>query len=515
MYKRQDLEGQFFPNVGFKIPHTDDLIMMGFGVKYRSQKEDRWKDYTINFGADPTPAQRRRQYFDNSPNHTLTLTGNLYYRTRIKNFFVGMSYEYLFEDQTKDSYMYALDRLADMGVYGVLPAGYLDTFDPTNSYTSRQIDNTHSLKPFVQYYKRSDKDWFLVTLRPTLAFQHSRLDYSRMGQRSLVNPDFYLMTIQRDWDATLKYDFKAKETDRGSYYMHSLQYSYKIKPRTPELIDMVDVVNDADPLNISLGNPGLKAEYKQSHTLTYTYTPSNRLSTTAIAEYSITNNALTRGYTYDTSTGVRRNRTYNVSGNSYWTVSDELRYQFGSSNQFTLGNNASINFSRYADMIGVDLQTPEPSKVNNRIFNEKLSFAWQIGKQELSLRGDYTNRHTTSSQTGFRTIDANHFSCGVTGRFKLPAGLGISTDFTLYTRRGYGVKELDTTDPIWNMRLTWSPRRAQQWVFMLDGFDMLHQLSNVNYAVTASGRTVSYTNALPRYVLLSVQYRLHIQPKKR
>ena len=50
---------------------------------------------------------------------------------------------------------------------------------------------------------------------------------------------------------------------------------------------------------------------------------------------------------------------------------------------------------------------------------------------------------------------------------------------------------------------------------MIDGFDLLHKLSNVNYAVTASGRTVSYTNALPRYILFSFQYRLNIQPKKR
>lgn len=50
---------------------------------------------------------------------------------------------------------------------------------------------------------------------------------------------------------------------------------------------------------------------------------------------------------------------------------------------------------------------------------------------------------------------------------------------------------------------------------MVDGFDMLYKLSNVNYAVTATGRTVAYTNTLPRYFLLSVQYRLNIQPKKR
>ena len=50
---------------------------------------------------------------------------------------------------------------------------------------------------------------------------------------------------------------------------------------------------------------------------------------------------------------------------------------------------------------------------------------------------------------------------------------------------------------------------------MLDGFDLFHQLSNVTYATNAQGRTVVWNNVLPRYLLLHVQYRLNIQPKKK
>ena len=153
--------------------------------------------------------------------------------------------------------------------------------------------------------------------------------------------------------------------------------------------------------------------------------------------------------------------------------------------------------------------------MKTRTFTENFKLSWQLGKQMLQLRGDFTNRHTTSTQVGFNTLNANHFNYGITGIFKLPAGFGISTDFTCYTRRGYGVDYLDTTDPIWNARVSYCPPRNSRWVFMIDGFDLLHKLSNVNYAVTASGRTVSYTNTLPRYVLFSLQYRLNIQPKKK
>ncbi len=125
-----------------------------------------------------------------------------------------------------------------------------------------------------------------------------------------------------------------------------------------------------------------------------------------------------------------------------------------------------------------------------------------------------THRHSSSDREDFNTINAQHYKYGITGTFALPAGFGISTDFNFYKRVGYGIRELDTTDAVWNMRLTYAPPRNKHWVICADGFDLLHNLSNVNYAVTATGRTVSYTNTLPRYFIISVQYRLNIKPKK-
>ena len=50
---------------------------------------------------------------------------------------------------------------------------------------------------------------------------------------------------------------------------------------------------------------------------------------------------------------------------------------------------------------------------------------------------------------------------------------------------------------------------------MLDAFDILNQLSNVTYGVNAQARTVTYTNVLPRYAMLHVQYKFNITPKKK
>lgn len=132
----------------------------------------------------------------------------------------------------------------------------------------------------------------------------------------------------------------------------------------------------------------------------------------------------------------------------------------------------------------------------------------------IQAKASATHRHTTSESPDFNTINAQHYKYGVNGIFSLPKGFGLSTDIFFYKRIGYGVKKLDSTDAVWNLRFSYTPPKSK-WVFMADGFDMLHKLSNVHYAVTATGRTVSYSNTLPRYFLITAQYRLNIQPKKK
>ncbi len=165
-------------------------------------------------------------------------------------------------------------------------------------------------------------------------------------------------------------------------------------------------------------------------------------------------------------------------------------------------------------MLGVDAEAPSKVQVRNMSVSEELELGYTIGRQTIAAFGSVTHRHTTSERSDFQTINAQHYKYGVRGTFNLPAGFGISSDLSFYKRVGYGVRELDTTDAVWNLRLTYVPRGDKHWLFAADGFDLLHKLSNVHYSVNATGRTVSYSNSLPRYFIVSVQYKLSIQPKR-
>ena len=507
------------PFVHMRLPNSNDNIYINGAVTYTKSKAELWNDYDITFGRDVAQSERLRQYFDNSPNHDLHIQGMFGYDGQLsEKIFFRAGYEYSFIERVKDSYMYALDHLNDMGIYGTLPSNYLEAFDPQNSYTSSLYQNVHSLLPSLQFRTstQDEKGRLMIFAMPQIDFVHRHFNYWRNNKDFHLSKGYTNVTINGIWEGMIEYQFNIKDMGGRKRYRNSMRLSYSLNPTLPDMADMVDVVNDADPLNVYLGNPELKTQNKHRLLYRWEYSPfAHTLNNYFYLSYTTTKNALTRGYTYDTSTGVRYNRMYNVDGNDTYALTNELSLQFGKTKQFTLSSTTDIILGKYADMIGINMEVPELTRVKNNTFTQNLNLSWRLGQQNLRLRCDYTNRHTTSTQVGFNTLNAHHLNLGISGTFILPAGFGINTDFTCYTRRGYGVSNLDTTDPIWNIRLSYAPPRNKHWVFMIDGFDMLHQLSNVSYAVTASGRTVSYTNALPRYVLFSVQYRLNIQPKQR
>ena len=504
------------PNFNWKLPGSEDVLYVRGGYSYSNTKADLWKDYEINYGANPMFTEKLRQYTDNSPNRNFFWRGSVEYSTQIKNVYFSLDYTFQHSNQKKDSYMYALDHLNDRGMYGVLPSDYLLAFDPANSYRSHLWQNRHMLEPYIRYTKRFKNSVFNIYLDGTISLVHRKFAYWRDNKDYLKSVSNALISFPHMYNASMWYYFSKYGEGRDADYRNNIRYSYIIDPTLPDLYNMMDFVDDADPLNIYIGNPDLKPAIRQRHQIWWRYHPAKaKFLEEFSVSYTTTHNALVQGYTYDTFTGVRYNKMYNVNGNRTFAVSDNVSWQFGKNKQFTLSYTIDAGFSQETDMIGVDAEAPELTKIHSSTANQRFKFSWQLGKQNISLRCDWLNRHSTSSQPGFTTLNANHINAGVQGVFILPAGFGISTDFMCYTRRGYGVSYLDTTDAIWNLRVSYAPPKNKHWVFMLDGFDMLQQLSNVNYVVTASGRTISYTNVIPRYIMFSIQYRLNIQPKKR
>ena len=510
---RTSAEFQGFVDAHYKLPTPGHTLTAETGFKYRTDREHSFDDYLINYGSDPVPATRRRNFTDVSPNHTLTLINNLGYSFRISRARFNLNYEFRHIDTRKNSALYELDRLADMGIYGVLPAGWADAYDASNSYLSRTQENKNTFEARIQY-PITRPGWELIIIAaPSVAIHHRHLDYWSDSRDYQVSHTDVVPTFQAG-RTSIYFNWGERQQSMTAPRPHQLRYELAIETRLPDLLHMVDVINDANPLNINLGNPSLKPSVNINHSLSWKWAPQKWYANNTIAvHYATTARDLVRGYTYNTATGVRTNRTYNVDGARAISASNNFNRQFGNRQQFSIESATEASTARSVDMIGVNLEEPSRSSVRSRVLGQSLKFSWQIGRQSLSLFGRVNQRHTTSSRPDFSTINAEHYRYGISGVFSLPGALSLSTGLTVYTRHGYGVSELDTTSKIWDLRLSRAFDKGR-WVIAADAFDLLHELSNVSYAVNAQGRTVVYTNTLPRYMMFSVQYRFNHNPRK-
>lgn len=225
-------------------------------------------------------------------------------------------------------------------------------------------------------------------------------------------------------------------------------------------------------------------------------------------------NALSYGYGYDSTTGIKTGKMYNVNGNYILGANQYFSFWFGTMQQFNLGNTTTFDYRRSVDFISENTFVPIENKVDNLLFSENVELSYKFGKNKITLNGEGRLSHFASRQNNFKNFMARDFRYGIRGDFTLPIGFGLSTDFTVYTRSGYSDNSLNKSNFVWNARATYTILTGRL-TFIIDGFDMLHNLNNVFYNVNAQARTEIYTNVLPRYVMFHVQWKFNNAPNKK
>ena len=80
------------------------------------------------------------------------------------------------------------------------------------------------------------------------------------------------------------------------------------------------------------------------------------------------------------------------------------------------------------------------------------------------------------------------------------------------TREGVSVAGI--RDLVWNARVSKTFTKAGLTV-MLDAFDILGNLSNISQVLNSQGRTETYRNSIPRYIMAHVIYRLNKKTRKK
>ena len=490
------------------------------GIHYQSTKAKTFSQYLLDY---PTSAAAttdyRNRYEHSQPDYNLNYNFGSYLMYWFNDImYIQPSYKIELEHQHHDYALYRLDRLADYYAHSDKPLGtlpsteaYENTIDLQNSFwrSQNQVSNKFALEWSISRWRGDDKDIWIVAYLP-LELHNYNMDYRQATYNGtyhrrawFFNPSF---ALRKMWDQQNKY----------------IEFRYYLSHEVPDLVRFITVRNDADPLNVTMGNDGLKNQRTHYFLLQYGGNSSKKpdLNFSVWTKFYLYQNAMAMGYTYNWNTGVRVFKPYSVNGNSVFQAGLDYATPLDKHKLLTLDTKTRFSATRSVDLMSVVTNDdyamgtmPDRSIVHNSYVSEDLKLEYKFPWLRLGLNGYILFNRASSDREDFETQRVWDFHYGPTVKATLPWQVELSTDLSIYSRRGYDDRGANTNDVVWNARLSKSVPKLGL-TFLVDGFDMLHQLSNRSVTMNAQGRTEVWHNVLPNYVLFHVIYRFSKKPKK-
>ena len=437
-----------------------NMIDWSLRLKYNT---GNGKTFNINdlYYFDEGSRDFRDNYYDKpSKSYSVNLQASYAHRLtskadHVNSLFAYFSASVLHAYDTSDNNLYRLDQLADytQGRYplGMLPSAAGDLFDvldETNSShnSGRNTMADGSLRLEMRHGDGMTRPQLTAKLTLPLTWQHERISYTQKRHYGKSRSS-----------ALFSPKVEAGYSRTDSLGTRSVNFNYATTPSLPQLLTLLGVRNDDDPLFIRLGNANLRQSRNHTFGLTFNtmsngkYNTSWALSTGA----NILQDALGTKVTYDRATGQTTSQQVNVNGN--WSA------------------NASITLNR-----GLDA-------------NHNLDLS-------ASLNSDYS-----------RNVDLNHTATGSDDAKSKVYTLNTSGSLTLSYHKSRNF--MDDNSLVWNARLSKTFLKGALSV-NLDAFDILGQISQTQVVMDSQGRTETWANTLPRYVLLHCSYKLNLGKKR-
>ena len=486
------------------VKYITDLIRGDFSVSYNRNKQKQFMLNNVQYLQGGQPNDLRNNYFD-MPNQKLKLSAGVGYDINIRKTTFAPSYSYTYTYNKASNLLYRLDWLAgrDINQFNVLPSAsnaLLSALDNNNSYCFNEYRNEHRFN--FKYFNRKIKVLnSFVSLNLPLRLLNADFHYygiseQRISRRKLFfEPNIELY----HWDENVSWVFTAR-----------------MKSDFPTLLATADYRNDSDPLNIRLGNKDLRNLHHYDVEANVTLNGENEQTISLSANYHRTDNQVAYALIFDKTTGA--SIIYPTSVNGNWNTKFEVEFKraLDKANKILFSNNFSTNYNHSVDMASIAGSTEsQRSIVNNWEFGDELKVNYRLNDNyEFTFHTGGKYYLINSERVGFEKIKASDYNIGLNAQIVLPWELQLTTDMTMFARRGYQQTEMNTTDWIWNVQLARTFLKGHLTA-KLQGFDLLQQLSNTRYVINSQGRTESWNNSIPRYVMLSLAWKFNINPKKK
>ena len=524
-------------NYSFSVRDRNDFWHdIDGGVNYRKQDSKNYSQNLLEYYQAGLQPDLRNNYTDDPKRHLDFHTKvslpvrPFYYYGITKRIQIYPYYEYRYRYDKEAMGRFRLDRIAewaaiDESTLGSLPAdGMLESVrDRGNSYDEVNREHRHiaSLYMDIRRYNFGRNKDLGFELRANIpvefvyestGYQRSSLDTTMSRRAVLFNPDI-----------RIDFNFNRKDEDPNSpatisrFQTPHFTLSYNAQQELPRHTYLLNVRDDYNPLYITRGNANLKRTTTHRVGFDFNFMP-NRWgkSYSASIGFKKVDNAVTMGYVYDRATGVRQVMPANVDGN--WTGNAQVKLQLplGKKQRWAFSSTTTGYLNHNVDLIAVSGSAESNRReVDTRSIGQLAILSYRVNsKTGISAKGQVDWIDADSKASDFNAVSAVDFNYGLAIGTTLPGDIQLTSEMVCYSRRGYNDKAMNTDELVWNAKAARSFFKGKL-TLTLNGFDMLGQLSNIQRAINAQGRTESTYNVMPRYVMLTAALKLSKQPKKK
>ena len=419
--------------------------------------------------------------------------------------FLQFSYKFTYSYSKSDRSTYDFSKYSFDGInpeYGAW-GNYLgrldgelgDYRDDKLSRYSEYRNYTHDIQVMMRFIRQKYNLNFGVMIQP----QRSKFIQDYQGK--------YVDTVRTVTNVSPTLDFRYRFSK-----MSNLRVNYRGTTSQPSISQLLNIVDDSDPLNISMGNPGLKPSFTQNFRLFYNnFVQNHNKGVMTYINFSTTSNSISNKVTYDETTGGRITRPENINGN--WNVMGAFMFNcsIDSAGVWNINTDTHLGYNHYVSYLSLDKsQDSQKNTTQNTTWNERLSLSYRNDWLELSLDGTLAYNHAKNKLQPNSNLDTWQFSYGPSMTLTAPWGTSLNTSLSCSSRRGYSDASMNTDEFVWNAQLSQGFLKGKPLTVMLQFYDLLHQQSTFSRAISSVSRTDTEYNAINSYAMLHVVYRMNL-----
>lgn len=495
--KSCSVDGEF--QGGIKL--ISDMLEYYADVSYQKETIHNYSRYDLTYFNSSLDDDHRSKYL-NAPNWAFSVKTNIGYLYHTKQFDIKPSYGYSFRRNNVRNDLYRLDRvLREDTAYalGYRPEAVLlrRALDGPNTYHYDESDNKHTFRLSLTWRNKFFGDRGSLSVNLPLAYSNRHINYFRVTDYSFnrqdvfFTPDLYLRITRKSYDVSFSAEYAS---------------------RLPGMTDLVDYIDDSDPLNIWRGNPNLKKSRDFNLSASYSYYLKHGMFFFSV-RWLDRSNALDYMSFIDGTTGVRESKPVNTDGNR--ALKNKAGFSFPVGKKMNVKFDHELSYYRNNDLIALDEKFLAMNNyIHNLVLSEKLTWNYKIsGMVSLGCDFAYTLNNVYNKVNQNSDIRSADYETSFWINTMLPWNLNLSSDMTGLKRTGLQNSEYNRQKWVWNLQLS---REIVKNLLSarLECNDILHQLTNITYRVDPKGRTEVSYNTLPRYMLLTLQFKINRQAKK-